>query len=62
MGTGGFLPGVKALTAHLLLVPGFRMSGALHLLLLYASMTWTDATLPFTVQLKFRITRKQNEI
>jgi hypothetical protein len=45
----GFLPGSKwpdhDLTTHLHLVPGLKMSGAMPLLPLYASMAWTGETL-----------------
>lgn len=53
----GFLPGDKALTAHVLLVPRSRMCGTIHLLRLYVFMAWTETTLPFTVWLKVRISR-----
>jgi hypothetical protein len=42
--------GIK-LTIHLHLVPRFRMSGAITLLLLYAIMLWTGTMLPFFLSL-----------
>ena len=39
------------LTADLHLVPMLSMSGVIRLLQLYAFMTWTDTTLPYSVLL-----------